>query len=524
MRKVLIILSMLTLVLLSACSGNRAGNIDDREALFDYIIERTAEREAFSPVKNAELNMDPLQNMRDLREDFITAETDQALFHVLVKLSNARKDRHLSVTPVNGGLDVDRYNNLQAPIRFATDFSTDGSWFFFAADFSKDIAGYTGDVKPEPGDRLISVNGLTVDEYFRRMEPYVRYSSVSGLWWKFAEGISVKHFRIPEEMYGEYFDCTLEGKSGQQYNLSLPYLKADGIEWQGIWKNHGDFRYPGFSKLLETQTFDLYRAQPGKKVLLLDWYGFRQELVKDIDQLAEYASKNGLLDWNIIVDATRSRGGSRGAYAIQRLSPKPFKTTFGNLKISDITDDFVKMVRERYDARKVEDSGVRETIDDGTWLIEWLEDDVMKAVQSGQEYSNNVPFKLAHAPKYSDGVLQPAEIHFTGKLVCFLGPHGGSHLDQFAAIVADNDLGHLIGMPSGGYSNTWEWSETLVFPNSGKPVARFMWNIGHTIRPNGEILEGKAADVDEFIPLTKDNFMNYYEILIDRAFTYLGVQ
>jgi len=186
--------------------------------------------------------------------------------------------------------------------------------------------------------------------------------------------------------------------------------------------------------------------------------------------------------------------------------------------------DFINEKRNEFKQRKVLDGGVTETVDDGTWLMEWLENDVLQGINDDQDYSNNVPFKLAHAPKYSDGILNPAEVHFRGKFICFFGPHGGSHLDQFASIIIDNKLGYTLGMPCGGYSNTWEWEETLIFPLSKKPVARFMWSIGHTIRPNGEILEGNPAQIDEYIPLTKDNYINYYKILLGKAFHYLGLK
>jgi hypothetical protein len=254
----------------------------------------------------------------------------------------------------------------------------------------------------------------------------------------------------------------------------------------------------------------------------LDWYGFREFLVKDVDRLVEYASQHNLLDYALIWDGTRSRGGSKGAYAIQRLFPRSFKTTFGNVRISDITEAFVHHKRKEYVKGRMEDSGVKETIDDGTWQMDWLENDVMEAVREGKAYSNNVPFKLAHLPKDSDGILKPAEIHFQGPLVCLFGPHGGSHLDQFAAIVVDNELAHTIGMPTGGYSNTWQWEEILHFPISGRPVVKFMWSIGHTIRPNGEILEGNPAMVDEYIPVTRENYLAYYELLLSSAFQHLG--
>jgi hypothetical protein len=108
-------------------------------------------------------------------------------------------------------------------------------------------------------------------------------------------------------------------------------------------------------------------------------------------------------------------------------------------------------------------------------------------------------------------------------MVCFFGPYGGSHLDQFASIVIDNHLAYTLGMPCGGYSNTWEWEEVLSFPTS-KPVVQFMWSIGHTIRPNGEVLEGNPAQVDEHIPLTRENYSSYYATLISRALKHLGME
>jgi hypothetical protein len=97
-------------------------------------------------------------------------------------------------------------------------------------------------------------------------------------------------------------------------------------------------------------------------------------------------------------------------------------------------------------------------------------------------------------------------------------------LDQFASIVIDNKLGPVIGMSAGGYSNTWEWEETLIFPISKKPVVRYMWSIGHTIRPNGEVLEGNPAKVDEYIPVTAENYLSYYSILLSRAMDLLGMK
>jgi hypothetical protein len=498
---------------------------EDRAALFDYILAKTLEREAFSPIKNRRLGLDIEKEMRKYRSELIAADTDEKLFYALVEISNARKDRHLKVSLVEGGLSLpgavgDDFLIPHAPIRFSVDFSRPGYNFVFVSDYAENIRDYTGDKFPEIGDKLLSINAQPLDEYRKAIEPYHRYSTVEGFWWKFAHWIPQKSHIFPRWFYRENISFFLEKKGGKRYRLELPYLSQDKI----IWKELGKPIYPNFSLIFTTQTFDLYQHDQGMPVLLLAWHGFRSDLIKDMDRLMNFAAQNELLDHDIIVDATRSRGGSKGAYAIQRLSPKPFKTTFGNLRLSDIIPAFIERKQAQFRSKKILDSGVMETVDDGTWLMNWLENDVTLGIKAGQSYSNNVPFKLAHLPKYSDGIVKPARIHFRGRLVCWFSPYGGSHLDQFASIVVDNNLAHTMGMSAGGYSNTWEWEETLIFPLSKKPVVLFMWSIGHTIRPNGEILEGNPAKVAEHIPLTRENCKSYYSLLLSRSLSYLGIE
>ncbi len=259
-------------------------------------------------------------------------------------------------------------------------------------------------------------------------------------------------------------------------------------------------------------------------MLLLRWHGFRERLVPDVDSLVAWAETHGRLNHAVIVDATRSRGGSKGAYVVQRLVSRPFTIPFGNLRLSDVIPDFIERKREELRGSRSVSLGSAETVDDGAWLLEWLETDVATAAARGDAYSNDVPFKLAHAPRESAGVLRPAPVHFRGPLIVWSGPRRGSHLDQFVATVVDNDLGHVMGMPAGGYSNTWEWEEVLRMPGSNAPVVRFMWSIGHTLRPNGEILEGNPADVHEYVPLTAANATTYYEELLTRSLRRLGIE
>lgn len=506
---------------------------EDRAALFDYILSKTLERESFSIVKNKKLELDIIKEMKRYREEIIAADTDEKLYYALVKISNARKDRHLKVSLVEGGLTLQNTAGvstgdssapevpiLHAPIKFAADFSIPHKYSIFVSDFAHNIHDFAEKNLPVIGDKLLAINDMEIDSYRKKIEPYHRYSTIEGFWWHFASLIPQKNYQFPPGFYRSKISFKLEKRDGSHYILTLPYLLPEEITSE----EKGKHLYPGFTQLFSTQTYDLYKNAHGKSILLLAWFGFRSDLITDIDRLMEYAVSHDLLDCDLIIDATRSRGGSRGAYAVQRLSPKPFKTTFGNVRLSDVIPVFIKRKKLEYETRSVFDSGTQETIDEGAWLMDWLENDVTQGIKAGQEYSNNVPFKLAHLPKYSDGIIKPAKIHFRGRLVCWFLPQGGSHLDQFASIVVDNDLGYTMGMSPGGYSNTWEWEETLIFPISKKPVVQFMWSIGHTIRPNGEVLEGNPARVEGLIPLSRENYLDYYPMLLSKSLDHLGLK
>ena len=499
-----------------------------RGALFDTIVARTQRREAFSPVKNERLGFDPLAAMKSLRDDVVAADTEMALYYALARMSHARRDRHLDLFLVRGGLaladsaglDVsgapDTAPPRQAPVRIFPDYS-DGA---AEADyFVGDVA--RGEADPSNGwaeglavgARVVSVNGMPIAAWHDSATAFMRHSTRAALRWKLAEAMTFATASFPPHLRGDSLTLGTVAPGGGGTLYRLPIVPPGDLVWNGV----GEPAYPGLSLALTTATYDLLTPDDGRPFLVLVWRGFRDSMVADVDSLMAFAGRRGLLDHALVMDVTRSRGGSLGAYAMQRLQPRPFKTTFGNLRLSDVTLPFVEDKRRDFAASDINDGGVPETIDDGAWLMEWLEDDVLGALERGDQYSNNVPFKLAHAPRDSDGILMPAAVHFRGPFGIISGPSGGSHLDQFVSIVVDNGLGPVVGMPPGGYSNTWEWDEVLTYPGTDQPVVGFMWNIGHTIRPNGEIAEGNPVDVDAWMPLTADNVTIYYADMLARV-------
>jgi hypothetical protein len=521
-------------VLLAGCGPEAPGAPDPREAvgtpearaaLFDTIYARTERREAFSPPKNAALGFDPLGAMRELRPKVIAAETEEALFYALAEVGHARRDRHLDVALVPGGLEVSDSAGLDvvgqegtpprsAALRVYPDYSRDEA-AYFVGDIARVGAASAdpGTDLPAVGTRILSVNGRPTEEWHRDATAFMRHSSIVGLKWKLAEAMTLATAAFPPALRSEELTLEVGSGDGGSETYTLPYHDAGTLEWQG----NGAPSYPGTTIALSTPTFDLHIPEGTADHLVLVWRGFRETMVPDVDALVEYAAEHDLLDHTLVMDVTRSRGGSLGPYAMQRLQPRAFKTTFGNLRLSDVTMPFIEEKRADFEAESIEDSGVPELIDDGSWLMEWLEEEGVPALERGDRYSTDVPFKSAHAPRDSDGILEPAPVHFRGPIVLISGPQGGSHLDQFASIIKDNDLGAIVGMPPGGYSNTWEWDEVLTLPGTDRPLVSFMWNIGHSIRPNGEILEGNPIEVDEWIPLTPDNVTGYYRILLERA-------
>ena len=469
--------------------------------LFDDIIDKTARREAFSEVKEKAMSFSALEDMKALREEFIASTSEAELYYALVKLSNARRDRHLRVSTVDDGIkspDVWR----KGPIRVLPDYSDlqNPSFFVAASRLSS----------PEPGDRIVAVNGRTTPEYVEEFTPWVSHSTLHGLYWEMATYLPWVRGDVPLNLYLETLLLTLESDSGNRYEVSLNYSGgAPGIPRSG---------YAGFDEVMRRENFNVL-VDRSQQMVLLEWLDFEYSLIQDIVELMELAQRDQLLDYDMIIDVTNSSGGSRGAYAIQRLVDRPFRTTFGNVRLSDAGIERIR----RYQNRRPDHSqpdifGLNLS---RSWLIDWARTDARQAILRGDEYTPPVPFKLAHLPKDSDGFLQPAPVHFRGRVVIISGPRGGSHLDQFVAMFADNDLAVVVGMPTGGFSNTWEHEEDLYFAGTGRPVTRFMWSIGHTIRPNGEVLEGNPAWPDIYIPLTRDNFRTYYDTLLEEAIAVL---
>lgn len=480
------------------------------ETLFDEIISKTEEREAFSEVKERNVWFSAIADMKKLRSEFVSSKSGEELYWALVKLSNARRDRHLVIREVPGGLPFPQPRPcVSAPISVLPDYSGSGNPTFVVAQT------FEGQTEPAIGDVIVGVNGRYIAEYVDEFTPWYRHSTLHGLHWRMARDLPRQRDYVPPNLYSKRLDLTLERPSGQRYDVSLPY--RDGCYGLGF-----SAFYPGFDVVMQRENFNVYLDR-SRQIVLLQWLDFEYSLIQDIPDLMDYAEREELLDYDMIIDVTWSGGGSRGAYAIQRLVDEPFRVTFGNVRLSDLGKERIQRYADSEpDTSQPDIFGLNLS---RSWLYEWARTDAMESIRRGDEYTPAVPFKLAHLPKDSDGILQPAPVHFSGEVAIINArTSGGSHLDQFVTMFVDNDLATFIGMPTGGFSNTWEGYEVLYFSDTGQPVVEFMWSIGHTIRPNGEILEGNPAQPDVYMPLTRDNFQDYHQTLLDTAIATLNSQ
>ena len=489
------------------------GTSEQRRALLADLTARILAREAFSPSQGADFPHQFARAAAALEPVFAEADTEPELLRALSLLSNLRRDGHLAVRLVGGGLRYSGPPDALPPVAFAVDFGTPGEELLFVAGFDEPALRRAGvETMPGLGDRLRAIDGEPVEARLRRIEPYLACSTRHRLLLELAVNVAARRADFPPELLGDAVTFELERRDGRRYEVRAPLVPVETPAWdepleylESAWSG-GARRFSEFAPHLATRSFTLWLpADAERKVVLLEWHGFKEGFRGDIDRLMKLASDEALLDHDVMLDLTRARGGTSAWYLLQRLVSRPFTLTRSNLRTSDAS------------ARFVEIQLAAPPRPDRQWLHDWLATEARAAIAAGRPYTASAPFKLAALPADSDGQLQPASPHFRGRLVLLVGPFSRSQNDQVAAMVADNGLGRLVGMPTAGTSNSWEWIEPITLPGGTREIARFMYSIGQTVRPSGEVLEGNPPAPHEPVPMTRENFEHYDDDLLRRA-------
>lgn len=500
-----VLLLLFFMVFIKCYSQKDDKNIHSNEDLYKYLTSSIFEREAFSIKKNQNLNINLEKQFKEYRTSFLQAKTDEELYFEILKLSNIRRDSHLKMKP----LFLKNYTNKVLPVKFAVVFD-DNRPVFIVEQIAEGFSSKFPDLRV--GDELIKVSNTNFDNLLELTKKYIPSSTNNNHYFRLAKYLSTNIYNLSKVVDFNNPTFTFKAHDNSTYSCIFSYENKCDFTFKEVEK------YNDYDLVLKGNNFNTYVCKK-EDILLLEWLDFEKDLPDEVDKLMEWAVENSKLKYDLIIDATHSSGGSNSIYALRRLTGKTFKITKGNLKISDITSDFItKKTKGEIDDDEIK-YAKRAEIDDGTALRNWLNTQVKDSCNCNAKYSNNVIFKMKYKT-YNDRVY-PYETHFEGKIVALFSPRGGSQLDQFASIIRDNQLAYSIGMNTGGYSNTWEWKEQIINPNTGNVLCYFMWNIGHTIRVNGEILEGNPARVDYYFPPTKDIILNYSNLLINESVEYL---
>lgn len=487
-------------------------NPKDNAALFDYLYQSILQREAFSSIKQKKLHINLEEDMLRLKSSFVqSADLDELLQHI-VQLSNCRKDAHLKVQRLSQAYPVSKRH---LPLRFEADFSDWQQPFLFVSETAANARAFAGLEGIQPGSRLIAINAMSMAEFLGKAKSLIPYSTEAFFYTKLAQKLSWNDPNLMPLLGEKAVRFTFENKQGEKKSIQLDYFEEHHIKWL---RQHP---YDEQALFFTGNNFRCYRPCPERKVLLLEWLDFEADMPAELAVFMEKAAAADLLDSDIILDATNSSGGENAGYLLRHLSKQSFKVTLGNLRISPITENFIEKEQAFFNNASQKAEGTAPLGEDGKRLLDWLGTEVKAAIRQGRDYSNSAPFKLRYPTQ--DGYLAPAPMHFSGKLVALFGPKTGSQVDQLAAMFIDNHLGHSVGMPTGGFSNTWEWEETILYPGTPIPIATFSWSIGQTIRPNGEVLEGNPPMVKERIPMTQHNYTIYRELLLQAAYRHLGM-
>lgn len=518
---------ILPLMAVGACGPDgppqRVGTAELREALFDTLVVRMERRDARSPFKGEHWGEDTAERMAELRDEVVAADTEEELFYALRRVSNLRRDRHLDVTRVEGGLRVlddsglegGPEARLQAPVRIFPDYRDTTA--YFVADVSVDEEHFPAG-RPEPGARVLAVDGVDIDEYVAMVEPYHRASYRPNQRWLVARGIGSPSAELPAHIRGVSLELTVENPSGDTVTIQLPYLDREEVAWAGF----AEASYPGFRKGRSTPTWDLWLPEDDREVLLLTWHGFGETVREDVDTLVSLAQRRGWLDRGLILDASEAEGGEGAVYALRHLRPQSFRPSLGNLRLSDAAAQWVEA---RLADAPPAVAGLNPGSDvERSWILEWFRHEVRDSLNAGAAYSNAVAAHMASSGGSGTARAEwvdPAPVHFRGPMVAFFAPRGGSELDRFAAMLKDNGMAHLIGMTPGGFSNSWTYGEVLRFPGTEQPVVRFEYTIGNALRPNGQVLESNPALPHEWVTFSASDYRAFHTRLVERAEAHL---
>ena len=480
-----------------------AGTASQRKVLFEELVEKTLAREVFAAPGPTREEFE--EQALAMRKEFLQAKNETLLYAALWKFSNLRRRPWLAVAAPEDGLRPNLIYSRSIPVRIAAEIGDEAPHRFFLTATDPRIADMATEVAPkripiEVGDEVLEVEGDTLEEFVEKIAPHVPWSTESGLWWRAAQLLSRRAPRVGPGMLdaNDVEFLMRKPNGGRKYKLRLNWEYTSDVQLPVA------RRHSGFTAVWEGSCG---RALVPKEqvggVVLLDWRQFdREDLEDELGELMESMDEQGLLGHDVILDLTSCSGAGADSWLLlQRLASKEFQVTTSDLRVSDALPAVVQ----------------RELPNAETRLGRWLEETVLAAVESDVEQLGPVPHRLSAAPADSDGILQPADLAFRGRLAVLLGPEVRGEAEQLAAMIVDNELGTAVGMPTAGDAMGWFHTEGLSLPRSDRTLVEFSWCVGQVYRPDGTRLDTNPVVPHHAVPFTATNCATWDQDLVLRA-------
>ncbi len=440
----------------AACSSHRAAPKSPaaaaRVAFFEALLARTLELDPRTKKRRTALEA--------TRARFEDAHDDTELFRALCAFDAARGRGGLAPLPKQAEAEATPAPS-ELPLRFEAERSGDGRWHYFVCDLPFDAHYYLPDSRPEVGDVVVGLHGLSVDAWVTRARGLVCDSTEAATHAEVARAMSRRTPTWPTELVPDEPSLRLRRKDGREVDIPIAWTKRPVEQWLRV----DDPYYDGFSRVLTTKSFDVHAYAGSAAVLAIDCHEFDEALEADLAQLLAFAERESLLDHDLILDFTHCRGGAHGAKLLVHVFNAPL-----------------------------------------------LALDIEVATETVQAAEASWRETIPKAPR----------LRFRGRAACLFGPSGDASVDRIATMVLDQRLAQGIGRATRGRGCAKALRDEVVSPISGRAFASFAWSVAETLRGDGTRLEGNPPRPAIEVAPTHENIRDYHRLLVDRAMEALG--
>ncbi|HMQ24022.1 MAG TPA: hypothetical protein PKE00_16145, partial [Planctomycetota bacterium] len=225
----------------AACSSHRAAPKSPaaaaREAFFEALLARTLELDPRTKKRRTALEA--------TRARFEDAHDDTELFRALCAFDAARGRGGLAPLPKQAEAEATPAPS-ELPLRFEAERSGDGRWHYFVCDLPFDAHYYLPDSRPEVGDVVVGLHGLSVDAWVTRARGLVCDSTEAATHAEVARAMSRRTPTWPTELVPDEPSLRLRRKDGREVDIPIAWTKRPVEQWLRV----DDPYYDGFSRVL----------------------------------------------------------------------------------------------------------------------------------------------------------------------------------------------------------------------------------------------------------------------------------